>query len=62
VNYAHSTDFTNMCHMRPFMQPANVLIDDDGSAVLADFGLAQPLRQSALNYSATTVGGTSYFM
>jgi serine/threonine protein kinase len=48
--------------MRPFMQPANVLIDDDGSAVLADFGLAQPLRQSALNYSATTVGGTSYFM
>ncbi|KAF5841768.1 kinase-like domain-containing protein [Dunaliella salina] len=43
------------------LKPANVLIDDDDGAVLADFGLAKSLRQRS-QFSATSVGGTVYFM
>ena len=42
------------------VKPGNVLIDDDGRAVLADFGIARGLDGSTLTTSEVLVGSPSY--
>jgi len=42
------------------VKPANVLIDGDGHAVLADFGIARSLDGSTLTTAGTVIGSPAY--
>ncbi|MDI5964109.1 serine/threonine-protein kinase [Streptantibioticus silvisoli] len=44
------------------LKPPNIMIDDEGAAVLIDFGIAKPLRADATRYTAhgSTLGTRGY--
>ena len=57
VHYAHSL---NVLHLD--LKPQNVLMEPDGRARIADFGLARPLDRAMSAEAATTLAGTPSYM
>ncbi|KAK9834725.1 hypothetical protein WJX74_008670 [Apatococcus lobatus] len=53
----HSTKIV-MCDLKP----QNVLLDDHGTAVLADFGISRTIERTCANFQATQLAGTPAYM